>query len=98
MREKEIEQRFAQKIRLMGGVALKFVSPGFDGMPDRMVLLPGGRISFVEVKAKGEKPRPLQVSRMKMLHELGFDTYILDGVEKIENLVMTIASKEGGDA
>ena len=46
----------------VGGICPKLVSPGFDGMPDRMVLLPNGRIGFVEVKAPGEKPRPLQLS------------------------------------
>lgn len=87
MREKEIEQRFTKQIKRMGGLALKFVSPGFDGMPDRMVLLPGGRVSFVEVKAEGEKPRPLQLSRMRMLRELGFATYILDGLDKVEEVI-----------
>ena len=62
MREKEIEKKLTQMVKKAGGICPKLVSPGFDGMPDRMVLLPNGRICFVEVKAPGEKPRPLQLS------------------------------------
>lgn len=60
MREKTIEHKLASTVKNMGGIAPKFVSPGFDGMPDRLVLLPMGKIAFVEVKQHGEKPRPLQ--------------------------------------
>lgn len=58
MREKTIERKFVAAVKAAGGLALKFTSPGFDGMPDRSVLLPGGKMAFVEVKAPGEKPRP----------------------------------------
>lgn len=67
MREKVIEQKLVKAVKVAGGIAPKLVSPGFDGMPDRMVLMPGGRIGFVEVKAPGEKPRPLQTSRHRLL-------------------------------
>lgn len=56
MREKEIEKKLTLAVKQAGGICPKLVSPGFDGMPDRMVLLPNGRIGFVEVKALGEKP------------------------------------------
>jgi len=56
MREKTIEQKLNTDAKKRGGLALKFVSPSFDGMPDRIVLLPGGHIGFVEVKAPGKKP------------------------------------------
>mgnify|MGYP000274862135 FL=1 len=62
MREKTIEQHLVKAVKNSGGIAPKLVSPGFDGMPDRLVLLPGGKIGFVEVKAPGKEPRPLQVS------------------------------------
>ena len=51
MREKQIEAKLTQAAKMLGGVAPKFVSPGYDGMPDRIVLLPGGHMAFVEVKA-----------------------------------------------
>ena len=59
MYERTIEQELAARTRAMGGIAPKFTSPGFDGMPDRLVLLPRGRMVFVEFKAPGRKPRAL---------------------------------------
>ena len=87
MREKEIEQQFARSVKKRGGIALKFVSPGFDGMPDRLVLFPGGRVGFVEVKAPGKKPRPLQISRHRLLRKMGFQVYVLDAREQIEVII-----------
>ncbi len=87
MREKEIEQRLRIAVKNSGGVALKFVSPGFDGMPDRLVLYPNGKMGFVEVKAPGEMPRLLQVARIEMLKEMGFKVYVLDDMRKIEVII-----------
>ena len=87
LREKQIEQKLVRATKNMGGIAPKFVSPGFDGMPDRIVLLPGGHIGFVEVKTPGEKPRPLQLSRHGLLRRLGFKVYVLDGIEQIGGLI-----------
>ena len=83
MREKEIEQKLTAKVKEMGGMALKFTSPGMDGMPDRLVLLPGGRIAFVELKAPGEKMRPLQLWRKKQLEALGIIVFCIDRVDQI---------------
>ena len=87
MREKEIEKKLTQMVKKAGGICPKLVSPGFDGMPDRMVLLPNGRIGFVEVKALGEKPRPLQLSRHRLLRRLGFPVYVLDDTEQIGGIL-----------
>lgn len=87
MREKEIEEKLTQAVKKLGGICPKFVSPGFDGMPDRIVLLPGCHFAFVEVKAPGEKPRPLQTSRHKLLRRLGFRVYILDAEEQIGEIL-----------
>ena len=87
MREKQIEQKLVHKVKAAGGIAPKFVSPSFDGMPDRIVLLPGGHIGFVEVKAPGEKPRPLQLSRHGLLRRLGFKVYVLDEEQQIGGLL-----------
>lgn len=76
--EKQIEQSLVKAVKNMGGIAPKFVSPGFDGMPDRIVLLPHGLMAFVEVKTPGKKPRSLQVSRHGLLRHLGFKVYVLD--------------------
>ena len=87
MLEKEVERKLVTAVQMMDGVAVKFVSPGFAGMPDRLVLLPGGRIAFVEVKRPGEKPRPLQKARHHMLRRLGFRVYVLDSIEEIERII-----------
>ena len=87
MREKQIEQKLVKATKNMGGIAPKFVSPSFDGMPDRIVLLPGGHIGFVEVKAPGEKPRPLQLSRHGLLRRLGFKVFVLDDEQQIGGLL-----------
>ena len=87
MREKVIEQKLVQAVKARGGICPKFVSPGFDGMPDRVVFLPGRHFGLVEVKAPGEKPRALQFSRHRLLKNLGFHTYILDGIEQIGGIL-----------
>jgi hypothetical protein len=87
MREKQIEAKLTEAAKALGGIAPKFVSPGYDGMPDRIVLLPGGRMAFVEVKAPGKMPRPLQVARHKLLRRLGFKVYVLDRPEQIGGIL-----------
>lgn len=88
--EKQIEQKLVDGVKCHGGIAPKFVSPGFAGMPDRLVLLPGGRIAFVEVKAPGKKPRPLQLARHRLLRKLGFQVYIIDNADQIGGMLDAI--------
>ena len=92
MKEKNIEQKFLTAVKAVGGVAVKFVSPGLDGMPDRLALLPGGKMAFVEVKAPGKKPRPLQEARHRMLRRLGFKVYVLDDEGQIGGIMDEIQS------
>ena len=92
MREKTIEKKLVIAIKDMGGIAPKFMSPGFDGMPDRIVLLPGGRMGFVEVKAPGKVPRPLQEARHRMLRGLGFKVDILDDEQQIGGILDAICA------
>ncbi|MHB1652360.1 MAG: PDDEXK family nuclease [Desulfitobacteriaceae bacterium] len=87
MREKLIEQKLVRVVKAIGGIAVKFVSPGYDGMPDRLVLLPGAKIAFVEVKTIGCKPRPLQIRRQVMLRDLGFLVYVLDDEKQIGGIL-----------
>lgn len=87
MLEKEIESRLSKSVKSVGGIALKFVSPGFAGMPDRLVLLPDEKIAFVELKANGKKPRALQLARHKMLKRLGFKVYVIDDVKQIGEMI-----------
>ena len=92
MSEKTIEAKLVQTVKLMGGLAPKFVSPGLDGMPDRLVLLPNGKMAFVEVKAHGKKPCPLQVRRKSQLESLGFSVYCLDDATRIGGMLDEIQS------
>lgn len=92
MRERDIERKLIQAVRQIGGLALKFVSPGFNGVPDRLLLFPNGRAAFCEVKAPGEKPRPLQVHRMEQLRGLGFRVYVVDSEERIGEMLREIQS------
>ena len=87
MREKQIENQLVSQVKKIGGIALKFVSPGFDGMPDRLVLIPDGHIAFVELKAPGKKPRPLQLARHRLLRSLGFRVYVIDSAEQIGGML-----------
>ena len=90
MREKIIEQKLVKAVKAAGGIAPKLTCPGFDGMPDRIILMPGGRIAFVEVKAPEQKPRALQLSRHELLRRLGFRVYVLDNDEDIKNIVSEV--------
>ena len=83
MREKSIESELAAEVRRRGGLAPKFVSPGLDGVPDRLILLPGGRAAFAELKAPGKTLRPLQAVRKRQLEALGFRVFVIDSTEQI---------------
>ena len=87
MTEKTIEMRLAAMTRSYGGIAVKLASTGISGMPDRLILLPGGRMAFVETKAPGKKPRALQEQRMLMLERLGFRCFVIDSVGRIREVL-----------
>ena len=92
MREKYIEEKLVIAVKANGGICWKFVSPGTAGVPDRIVLMRSGRIGFVEVKAPGEKPRPLQKLRIKTLQDLGFKIFVIDSPEQIGEIIDEIQS------
>lgn len=87
MLEKTTERKLTVAVKKAGGIAVKFVSPSFDGMPDRLVLLPDGLIAFVELKAPGKRPRPLQEARHRLLRSLGFKVYVIDKPEQIGGML-----------
>ena len=90
MREKVIEHHLVMETEKAGGKAVKFVSPSFAGMPDRLVLLADGKMGFVEVKKPGENPRTLQLRRHKQIRNLGFQVFILDDPDDIGGLLDAI--------
>ena len=83
LREGVIERKLVTEVKKRGGLAVKFVSPGLDGVPDRLVLFPGGKMAFVELKAPGKNMRPIQEKRARQLTALGFRVYCVDNKEMI---------------
>jgi len=87
MLEKEIEKYLRVQVNKLGGIAYKFVSPGNVGVPDRLVLLPNGKIIFIELKQLGKKPSKNQNVQIERIKKLGFEVYVLDSKEKINQLL-----------
>ena len=92
MREQRIERQLVQQVSKLGGLALKFVSPGMAGVPDRLLLFPGGKAVFVETKAPGKEPRPLQVHRHEQLRALGFRVFVIDEMKQIREVLDDLCS------
>ena len=88
--EKTLEKKLREQVKKLGGIAIKFFSASFTGMPDRMVLMPGGRISFVELKSKGKKPTPRQSFVIKMLLRLGFRVEVISTDELLNEFLKSI--------
>lgn len=91
MHEKQIEQKLVKYVTYLGGWALKLSSPGTSGLPDRLLLMPGGIAAFVEVKAPGKKPRALQQVQMRRLKQLGFHVFVLDDARQIESILDVVS-------
>lgn len=88
MRESDLEGKLAAGLRKAGCLPLKFVSPGYTGVPDRLILIPGGGIVFVEMKAPGKTERPRQRYVQKVLRSLGFTVFSsVDSVDKIADII-----------
>lgn len=90
MREKVIEQKLVTEVKKRKGLCLKLL--GMIGIPDRMLLLPQGKIGFVEVKAPGKKPRAVQIKRIKQLKTLGFQCFVLDDEKKVGKVLDAIST------
>ncbi|WP_309485119.1 VRR-NUC domain-containing protein [Alkalibacter rhizosphaerae] len=97
MTEKELELMLVKEVKKRGGRAFKFISPGINGVPDRLVLLKGGKTGFVEVKAPGKKMRPNQIKRKGELESLGFLVYCLDNPEEIASVLDGIEKYVGNE-
>lgn len=90
MNEKLIERKLREKVKSKGGIALKLYSAYHTGLPDRLVLMPGGKARFAEIKTTGKKPTALQVKAIKELQEMGFDAEVIDNQEKLEHFINTL--------
>lgn len=90
MLERQIEKFLTDKVKKLGGLSVKLNSASFSGLPDRMILMPKGKMYFVELKAPGKKPRPLQVAIHKVFAELGFKVYVIDTKERVGEFINAI--------
>lgn len=87
MREKDIEKILVNEVRKLGGRAYKWVSPGNDGVPDRIVILPGQPPIFVELKTETGKLSALQGVQITRLRELGQDVRVLKGIQEVRDFL-----------
>lgn len=92
MLEREVEQALVRQVRKHGGIAPKLTSPANAGMPDRLIILPQGKVCFVELKAPGKKPRPLQLRQIQRLTNLGCMVRTIDHPTQIPELIHEIRS------
>ena len=92
--EKTLEARLVREIEARGGMALKYTSQYHRGIPDRICLLPGGVMFFVELKSTGKKPTKLQEHAMDKLEKLGFLTRIVDSTESLDRLLCLLDRAE----
>ena len=83
MNEKRLEQKLREAVKRAGGLALKWVSPGVTGVPDRIIILPGGKVKLVEVKSTGKKQSARQVVMAGMLEKLGLPVAVIDSQETL---------------
>ena len=97
MRESEVERQFVEAVRAAGGQALKFTSQSMNGVPDRLVLLLGGKCAFVELKAPGRQMRLLQRKRRQQLEALGFPVFCVDRPEQIQPALDALICWNPGD-
>jgi hypothetical protein len=94
--EKDIEKYLKNQIDDMGGLCLKFISPGNAGVPDRIVILPGGRVWFVELKAEGGRVRPLQRWWQKRLQAVGIPSLVIKSKVEAQVFITLLRDVEAG--
>ncbi len=90
MQESSLERRLKNEVQKLGGMALKFTSPGMVGVPDRLILLPNGQTLFVEMKATGKKLEPIQAKRKRDFEKLGHRVYKLDSIPSIQAFIQEV--------
>lgn len=91
MRESALERKLVLEVKKIGGQAVKWTAPGRAGVPDRIILLPGGRVAFVEMKAPGKKMKPLQAWWAVRLMDMGHLHYVIDSVEGIQKFIEEVS-------
>ena len=83
MLERDIESALVKRVKELNGLCEKFTSPGRRSVPDRLVTLPGDIVIFVELKAPGKRPTPLQLRDHQRRRALGCDVRVIDSLEQV---------------
>ena len=96
--EAKIEQALVEGAKSLGGVAIKIAPVSFVGLPDRLILLPGGVVAFVELKSPGQTPTPRQSWWIRKLQELGFEATWVDHAEQVEAMLRRLKARCGASA
>lgn len=90
LRESRVEKYLVESVKKSGGKCPKFSSPGNRGVPDRIVLLPGRAVWFVEVKGSGGKLSRLQEKWIEILRGMGFEADVVNSFEGVDELMEKI--------
>lgn len=93
MNEKLLEKKLREAIRKLGGRAIKFSSPYETGYPDRLILMPKGRVYWAELKTTGKKPTEKQLLRQSELRSLGFISEVIDSEETLKNFLTRLENE-----
>ena len=97
MFERDIEKWLGERVKELGGLFYKFVSPGNDGVPDRIVILPEGRIYFVELKTKNGRLSPIQEYQIRCLKMRGIDVIVIKGIDEARRWLSGIQATQLSD-
>ena len=103
MRDRDIEKWLRRQVESLGGLAFKFTSPGNDGVPDRLAVLPGGTIYFIELKTDRGRLSPIQVWQQDRLRQLGVNVAVIRGMDEAVEFIEEVRDaihdeEEGGGA
>lgn len=94
MKESQIERRLVEGVKRLGGMCLKFVSPGTLGVPDRIIITAKGRVIFIELKTETGRLTKIQRYIIGEMQKRGADARVVKGIDEVKELLAEI---EGGD-
>lgn len=92
MLEKDIEARLVRGVKALGGLCYKFTSPGTTGVPDRVVILPGGRVIFVELKTRIGRLSEVQKYQTSEIKKRGAEVRVLKGLDQVKAFLAEVSS------
>ena len=95
MKESQIERRLVEGVRRLGGMCLKFVSPGTLGVPDRIIITAQGRIIFVELKTETGRLAKIQRYIIGEMQKRGADVRVVKGIDEVKKLLAEIGGMQG---